>query len=136
MLEGKEKTQGREKKTEEDGVAVRDAKENASERESVKDLTVSSTIGRGALSSANKKNTEANTKVYDLHQKTIEALDVLAEEYEIFEATMKKVTHETEEVNMLFAAAYEACQRTADSNARPTTPMKEPGLAENAIDVQ
>ena len=38
MLEGREKTQGREKGPEEDGVAVRDAKENASEQESVKDI--------------------------------------------------------------------------------------------------
>ena len=39
-MEGKEKTQGREKGTEEGGVAVRDTKENASEQESVKDFVV------------------------------------------------------------------------------------------------
>ena len=39
MLEGRERRpQGREKGPEEDGVAVRDAKENASEQESVKDI--------------------------------------------------------------------------------------------------
>ena len=62
---------------------------------------------KGSLSSTCKKNTEANTKVYDFNQKTMQALDVLAEEYEIFEETMKKVTHETEDGDMLFAVAYE-----------------------------
>ena len=61
---------------------------------------------KGSLSSTYKKNTEANTKVYDLNQKTMQALDALAEEYEIFEETMKKGTHETEEGDMLFAVAY------------------------------
>ena len=40
VMEGKEKTQGREKMTEEDGVAVRDSKENSSEQESVKYFVV------------------------------------------------------------------------------------------------
>ena len=40
----------------------------------------------------------------------MQALDVLAEEYEIFEETMKKVTHETEEGGMLCAEAYEAME--------------------------
>ena len=35
------------------------------------------------------------------------ALDTLAEEYEIFEETMKKVTLETEEGDMLYAVASE-----------------------------
>ena len=39
-MEGKEKTQGRDKGTEKDGVAVRDTKENASEQTSVKDFVV------------------------------------------------------------------------------------------------
>ena len=51
-----------------------------------------------------------STKVYDLNQKTMQALDIPAEEYEIFEETMKKVTHETEEGDMLFAAAYETME--------------------------
>ena len=37
----------------------------------------------------------------------MQALDTLAEEYEIFEETMKKVTLETEEGDMLFTVAYE-----------------------------
>ena len=41
-----------------------------------------------SLSSTYKKNTEANTKVYDLNQKSMQALDVLAEECEIFEETL------------------------------------------------
>ena len=39
-MEGKEKTQGKKQRTEEDGVAVRDTKENASELVSVKDFVV------------------------------------------------------------------------------------------------
>ena len=38
----------------------------------------------------------------------MQAPDTLAEEYEIFEETVKKVTLETEEGDMLFAVAYEA----------------------------
>ena len=38
------------------------------------------------------------------------ALDVLAEEYGTSEETMKKVTHETQEGDMLFAVAYEAME--------------------------
>ena len=49
----------------------------------------------------------ANTRASDLNHKTMQALDTLAEEYEIFEETMKKVTLETEEGDMLYAAAYE-----------------------------
>ena len=44
----------------------------------------------GSLRATYKKNTEANTMVYDLNQKTMQALDTLGEEYEIFEETMKK----------------------------------------------
>ena len=40
----------------------------------------------------------------------MQAVDVLAEDYEIFEETMKTVTYETEEGNMLFAVAYEAME--------------------------
>ena len=58
-----------------------------------------------------KKNAEANTKAYDVNQKTMQALDTLAEECEIFEETMKKVTHETEEGDMLFAVACEFRER-------------------------
>ena len=71
------------------------AKENASEQENVKDLVVKEKglwelhrlfkNRKGNLSSTHKKNTEANTKVYDLDQKTMQALDVLAEEREIIE---------------------------------------------------
>ena len=63
-----------------------------------------------SLSSMYKKNADANTKAYVFKQKTMQALDALAEEYEIFEKTMKKVTYETEEGDMLFAIAYEAME--------------------------
>ena len=50
----------------------------------------------------------------DLNQKTMQALDSLAEEYEIFEETMKKVTLETEEGDMLFAVDYEVGEELED----------------------
>ena len=62
---------------------------------------------KGSLSATYKKNAEANTRAYDLNQKTIPALDTLAEECEVFEETMKKVTLENEEDGMLYAAASE-----------------------------
>ena len=49
----------------------------------------------GRVSATYKKN--ANSRGYDLNQKTMHALDTMAEEYLIFEETMKKVTLETEE---------------------------------------
>ena len=52
---------------------------------------------KGSLSATHKKNAEANDRAYDMNQKTIQALDTLAEEYGTFEATMKKVTFEHEQ---------------------------------------
>ena len=62
---------------------------------------------KGSPSATYKKNAKANTKACDLNQNTMQALDTLAEEYEIFEETVKKVTLETEEGDKLFAVAYE-----------------------------
>ena len=39
-----------------------------------------------------QKNADANTKVCNLNQKTLQASDTLAEEYEIFEETIKEVS--------------------------------------------
>ena len=99
---------------------MRDTKENACGQEGVTDFVAREqrlwelhrllNNRKGSLSSTYKKNTEANTKVYDLNQKTMQAVDVLAEDYEIFEETMKKVTYETDEGDMLFAVAYEAME--------------------------
>ena len=58
-------------------------------------------------SATHKKNAEANTRAHDFNQKTMQALDTFAEEYEIFEETMKKVTLETEEGDMLYAMVSE-----------------------------
>ena len=89
-------------------MAVRDAKkENASEQESVRDFVATEKDNGNCTASTDKKNTEANTKVCDLNQTTMQALDVLAEEYGIFEETIENVTDETEEGDMLFAVAYE-----------------------------
>ena len=63
--------------------------------------------GKGSLSSTYMKNTEANTKACDLDQMTMQALDTLAGECEIFEESMKKVTLVTEEGDMLYAVGYE-----------------------------
>ena len=89
---GKKRLKKREKGTEEDGVAVRDTKENASEQESVKDIVATEkrlwelhrllNNRKESLSSTYKKNTEANTKVYDLNKKTMQAVDVLADHEE------------------------------------------------------
>ena len=101
-------------------MAARDTKGNVSEQECVKDFVATArklwelqrllNNRKGSLSSTYKMNTEANTRVYDLHQKTMQALDALAEEYETFEETTKKVTHETEEGDMVFAVACEAME--------------------------
>ena len=48
-----------------------------------------------------------NTKVYDLNQKNRQAVVAKGEEYEIFDETMKKVAHETENDDMFFAVACE-----------------------------
>ena len=61
----------------------------------------------GRLSITYKKNAEANTRAYDHNHKTMQALDTSAEEYEIFEEIMKKVTLETDEGDMLYAVASE-----------------------------
>ena len=100
-------THGREKGTEEDGGIVRDTKENASGQDGVIDFVAREkrmwelhrhlNNRKESLSATYKKNTEANTKVYDLNQKTMQAVDVLAEDYEILQETTKNVTYETEE---------------------------------------
>ena len=45
-----------------------------------------------------------------MNQKTIQALDTLAEEYGVFEVTMKKVTFEHEEGDVLYAVASEVAE--------------------------
>ena len=61
----------------------------------------------GSLSATFQKNAEANTRAYELNQKT---MDTLAEEYEAFEVTMKKVTVDHEEGDVLHAVASEAAE--------------------------
>ena len=82
---------------------------------------------KGSLSSTHKKSTEANTKTYDLNQKTMQALDTLAEEYEIFDETMKKVPLETEEGDMLFAVAYEVGEELDRARKRPGPSARRDG---------
>ena len=62
---------------------------------------------KGSLSANYRKNAEANDRAYDMNQKTLQALDILAKEYGSFEATMKKVTFEHEEGDVLYAMASE-----------------------------
>ena len=62
---------------------------------------------KGSLSATYKKNAEANDKAYDLNQKTIQALDALAEDYLVSEATMANVTSEHEAGDAIHAASAE-----------------------------
>ena len=62
---------------------------------------------KGSLSATYKKNAAANDRAYDMIQKTIQASDALAEGCGVFEATMKKVTSEHEEGDVLCAVATE-----------------------------
>ena len=50
---------------------------------------------KSSLSSTYKKNSEANSKAYDLITKTVAALDRLAEVYETFEDTWAFVEKES-----------------------------------------
>ena len=62
----------------------------------------------GGLSATYRKTVKANDRAYDMNQRTIQAFDALAEEYTSFEASMKKVTSEHEEVDVLSATVTEA----------------------------
>ena len=75
---------------------------------------------KGSLSSTFQKNVEANTRAYGLIQKTMQALDALAEDYEIFEETM---TYETEEGDMLYAVAHEAMEELDRARRKRTVCM-------------
>ena len=61
----------------------------------------------GSLRATYKKNAEAKDRAHDMNQKTTQALDTLAEEYGTFEATMKKVTFEHEEGDVLYVMSSE-----------------------------
>ena len=97
---------------------MRDTKENASGQDGVIDFVAREkrmwelhrplNNRKESISATYKKNTEANTKVYDLNQKTMQAVDVLAEDYEISQETLKNVTYETEEGDMLFGLVVAA----------------------------
>ena len=63
---------------------------------------------KGSLSATYKKTAEANDRAYDMNQRTIRALEALAEEYTSVEPSMKKVTSEHEEGNVLYATVTEA----------------------------
>ena len=78
---------------------------------------------KGSLSATQKKNAEANTRAYDLNQKTMQALDTLAEENEAFEVTMIKVAFEHEEGDVLYAMASEVAEELdrAQKGPRPIT---------------
>ena len=66
---------------------------------------------KGSLSSPYKKNSEANNKVYDLNQRTVAALDRLAEVYETFEDTWDIVVKESAAGDMLFASEEDAADK-------------------------
>ena len=58
-----------------------------------------------------KKNSGANNKVYDLKQRTVAALDHLAEVYETFEDTWGIVVQESAAGDMFFAAEEDAADK-------------------------
>ena len=80
---GKDSREGKRNRGRGRSVAARDTKENVSEQECVKDFVATArklwelqrllNNRKGSLSSTYKMNTEANTRVYDLHQKTMQA---------------------------------------------------------------
>ena len=51
-----------------------------------------------------------------MNRKTVQALDTLAEEYGVFEVTMKKVTFEHKEKDVLHAVASEMAEDEMSSN--------------------
>ena len=67
------------------------------------------------MSATYKKNTEANTKVYDLNEKTMQALGRLVGVYATFEDTWSNVEQEIYEGHILFA---EACVATDELAAQ------------------
>ena len=62
---------------------------------------------KGSLSATNRKNAEANVRAYDMNLKTIQASDALPDKYSAFDASMKKVTSDHEEGDVLYAVATE-----------------------------
>ena len=78
--------------------------------ESSRIFTASSTIEREVSAQHKKKKPEANNRAYDINQKTVQALDTLAEECGVFEVTMKTVTFEHEEGDVLYAVASEVAE--------------------------
>ena len=89
---------------------------------------------KGSLHATYSKNTEANDEACDLNQKSIQALDALAQEYVDFEATMANVTSEQEPGDVLHAATLEVAEEleTSPERSRPSTGRA--GLLERCTD--
>ena len=83
---------------------------------------------KSSLSATYKKNAEANDRAYDMNQKTIQASDALAEEYSAFEASMKKVTSEHEEGDVLHARATEVTDELERAPKGPGPSARRTGL--------
>ena len=69
---------------------------------------------KGSVSQTCKKNTQANTKVYDFNQKTMQALSGLALVYARFEEAGADVEVETSEGDLLYADMRTALEGLAD----------------------
>ena len=65
---------------------------------------------KGSLNATCRKHAEANYKACDLNQKSIQALDALANEYVDFEVTMANVTHEQQAGDTLYVATLEVAE--------------------------
>ena len=87
------------------------------------------------MSATYKKNTEANTKVYDLNQKTMQALDRLADVYETFEDTWAFVEKETAEDDSLLAEADGAMDQLVAAQQHQARFLDEVKSSRESLDI-
>ena len=84
---------------------------------------------KGTLSATYKKSTEANTKVYDLNQKTMQALGSLAGVYATFEEAWANLENDNSEGDPLYADACVFYGRACKGSATPgPLPRRSEGL--------
>ena len=80
---------------------------------------------KSSLSPTYKKNSEVNNKVCDLNQRTVAALDRLAEVYETFEDTWDIVEKESAEGDLLCASEEDAVDKLEAAAPDRTLEMLE-----------
>ena len=87
------------------------------------------------MSATYRKNTEANTKVYDLNQKTMQALDRLADVYETFEDTWAFVEKETAEDDSLLPEADGAMDQLVAAQQHQARFLDEVESSRESLDI-